>query len=166
MSYDCIYVEYDALSAGPVPIGPKCVRCQCCGKEIVRRDYVEVEIKSEPVRREKVLTMVRLSNYRRVPMALSDGSVIHIHLCATCEVNEEIDFEKDEAKTLKIVNQIKSTFMNEDRFHVRPEEDVIENSKRWDKVKAVKSFRSDMPKATVFEKTRLAVESFRAKKQR
>jgi|GEM_PF-6809940 len=156
------YVEFDELSeARPVPLGPKCIRCQCCGCEVVTRHYIELDIKSDPPRREKVLTLVKLGHYRRVPMALSDGTVINLHMCADCEKNEKIDFDTCPDTCDRIVAQIKNSMANEDRWAKKHEQDIQENGKRWANVKALKVFDSHTSLKDAVQRTNDLCEVFK-----
>lgn len=157
MSYEHEYCEYDEF-------GLLRIRCQCCGVDVVRRHYVEVKIKSDPPRKENVMTAVKLGNYRRKRLVLSDGSFINLYICADCYDREEFDDECDGDKCDKIIMQLKLSSMNEDRIRGRKdEEEVVANSKRWDSIKAHKSIRGDVSLA---EAHRQAVEIVERKKEK
>lgn len=86
MSYDKDYVKYDNL-------GLKEVTCMKCNTIIARRTYIEIDSKTEINKKEKVLTLKKLSNWKQVKVKLSDGSFAEPMFCLDCS-KQGIDCEK------------------------------------------------------------------------
>lgn len=82
------YVEYDSF-------GLKSVSCMNCGNAVAVRSFNTVKVKSIPPREENVMSMKRLSSWRRRKLFLEDGSYIEIILCDECE-DLDIDLDKIE----------------------------------------------------------------------
>lgn len=82
------YVDFDDMGI----IEVKCLNCET---PIAVRTYTTIKIKTIPPRKEKVLAVRKLGNYRRRRYELEDGSYIEPMLCVDC-INEDIKPEKIE----------------------------------------------------------------------
>ncbi len=60
------YTDYDQ-------IGAMFVKCMVCGQIVRERTYAEIDIRSAPPRKEKVLVFPKLGNYRQIRTAMLDG---------------------------------------------------------------------------------------------
>jgi hypothetical protein len=114
------YVEFDEL--GIVEI-----RCMNCKKKVAGRTYTEIDSRVEVGKKEKVLVIKRLSNWKQKKVDLTDGTYAEPIICVDCE---NIPLDLDE-----IESQMKKGWEKELRFGKKSEEEI---TKHKNKVKELK----------------------------
>lgn len=111
--YEENYVEYDEL-------GLVTVRCMKCNTPVAVRTYKDIG-------KEKVMTMRRLSNWRQTRIEMDNGTYANPIICQDCE-KTALDHEG-------LLRQVKSGWEIELRGTGKPESEIQDHVKKWEKVK-------------------------------
>jgi hypothetical protein len=127
-NFDHDYVEFDER-------GFKCIRCQCCGTTIADWTAITKKLNTDPPQEITAWSFIRLSNYRTVRVALSDGTYADVKLCVACE-HEDFDHKKDGKRVAKIVTQ----WQRAEQLHLEvlgaPKAQIVAAAKKWDSMRA------------------------------
>lgn len=116
-SFEHNYLIYDEF-------GEKEILCMSCGKKIKTRS----EIQSKKFPGKIIREMSNHSDYREIPVKLSDGNLAFIMVCDDCKF---VDINPDNCR--RIDNQLRQALKRQMEWHGKTEEiisAVLEKNKR------------------------------------
>lgn len=111
--------------------GYKYIKCLKCGYDVVRRHYLEIDIRSIPPERVKVLALQRLGNYALARVVLADGTYADIPMCKGCNKNFIVDIEQDPDTSEKIRVLLVNGLVREKEHALQSELEIARFRKLW-----------------------------------